>query len=125
MPPVVGVATVAEFETLRAERLDPWDWWNPAEYDHFDTPATEPDLDPFVRGLCQAVSSHKKARAPVVSMLNRVAQRINALPWTAGSEPGTVAFATDLEGADVWRNMGEALAPTQARVLQASGALPR
>lgn len=122
LPPLLGVVTKQERDALRAKFQEPWDWWNPAEYKHFDVPALDLYLSPSVRSACDRVN-RSSAHEDVREMLNRAASRLNQLPWKSILGNPLVVYATDLEGTDVWENLASALPEERLQALEAEGLL--
>lgn len=122
LPPLLGVLTQSERDAIRDDTDEPWDWWNPAEYDHFDVESLELHLQSSVESACNRLNQSAPL-AEIREMLVRVSSRLNQLVGAVRSAP-YVVYATDLEGGHVWENLSTGLQAEAWHELESSGLVP-
>jgi hypothetical protein len=111
LPPLLGLGLEQERRACLEEhgRRAREFLWNPAEFAHFDTPALALD-DPDLESLCDRFNAELDAKGswePARKLLNSVASQLRTLDWGGkiDTTPDFVAYAVDLELADLQKNL--------------------
>ena len=115
LPPLLGLGLERERQAWIAEhgRRARDFIWNPAEFTHFDTPALTLD-DADLEQVCERLNGEIEAKGthePARKLLTSVAAQLRTLDWGGkiDTTPDFVAYAVDLELAELSRNMKASL----------------
>jgi hypothetical protein len=125
LPPLPALGTDEQRKRWRKEHgEDAKDYvWNPAEFEHYETDALQLDDDGLLADCQRLATAWRSSDAKVRKFVNGLARRLAEGPWPAKLKrtDDFVIVATDLEGADLPRNMREVIPPGRLKTLRDNG----